>query len=175
MLLPKSYKNYQFLWKDKYVGMLWAESVTAERYFLKEGILVYDDPILTAYGSPDEMKSAAQYGLLLFQDPKKTEELFADLRKLKKHFRDLKKYLRSKDFSKASNKELLSDYKKVIQSFRFFVGIYHTPNNIFRHLLKKYYAIISLSLRLVQKSRRKYFQHCFMLVLKEKINGGPMS
>lgn len=82
--------KFSFLWRENYVGYLWASSVTASSYFNRRGALLYSQGTLSAYAGTDELKIVQSLSQGLADNPQailKYEKLFDVLSKKSKILR----------------------------------------------------------------------------------------
>lgn len=116
--------NLQFLWRENYVGYLWASNVTANAYFLHDGILLYENGILSAYTTKEELRVVRTATKRFSNDPKAILKLAEKFQGIRDDIKNLKSLYTKRGLKNYTDKELYKNFILLIDSLKKYIDTY---------------------------------------------------
>lgn len=113
-----------FLWRENYIGYLWASNVTAKAYFLHSGILFYENEILSAYATSRELKAINEFTKYIIKNPEKILELENKFENIRKEIKVFEALILKKSIKNVSNEDLYDLFAKLIDILRRYINNY---------------------------------------------------
>lgn len=139
----KNHNELYFLWRENFITYFWASNVTAWSYFIDSGVLFFQNGVLSAYATSDEIKKVKKNSnsvLNQASDVVEIDKKFSEIREDIKKIRSL--YLVSR-IRKYSDKELYHMMIVILKIFRKYVSFYNlTEAHRIEHIEKRALDII---------------------------------
>ena len=116
--------NLTFLWRENYIGYLWASNVTAKAYFLDSGFLIYEHGVLSAYATSQELDAASNLTSKLFDNPQEILKLEKNFQNIRGKIKKLKPRFFDKKIRKISDKDLYGLFMTLIEGLKDYICTY---------------------------------------------------
>jgi phosphohistidine swiveling domain-containing protein len=113
-----------FLWRENYVGYLWASNVTTSAYFLHSGFLLYNQEVLTAYATSKELCEVDKFTEHLAGNQEEILNLEKEFNSIRRKIKSLRVIINNKNARKCTNQELYSLFEVLIGALRDYVKVY---------------------------------------------------
>ncbi|MBI4138444.1 MAG: hypothetical protein HY482_02565 [Candidatus Wildermuthbacteria bacterium] len=127
--------NLHFLWREHYVDYLWASNVTAQAYFLHSGVLLYEDGVLTAYASDQELKTVQKTTAHLIKNPKKILQLKKEFQKMREKTNKMSPRYTKQNIQKVASKELYKLFLELLSLIQEMIVTYRlTEPHFVKHI-----------------------------------------
>ncbi len=123
-MLKRDFTKLHFLWRENHIDYLWASNVTAKSYFLKEGILVYDKEVLTAYATKREMEAVKTVAKSIMTDQRMLINFERNLDKIRKLFIQSKRTFTRNVLKKHSSENLYKEYVRLMKLIKRYIHTY---------------------------------------------------
>lgn len=137
-----------FLWRENHIEYLWASSVTANVYFLHDGILLYENKVLSAYTSLAELKKVNSATKHFAQRPKAVLKLEKEFNTNRVNIDAIKSFYTQRALKNASNEELYEKFLLLIKTLREYINTYRWTEPHYLEILEKI---------TIQTVKEKYF------------------
>ncbi len=136
-----------FLWRENYVGYLWASNVTTSAYFLHSGFLLYNQEVLTAYATPKELCEVDKFTEHLAGNQKEILNLEKEFNSIKRKIKSLRVIINNKNARKCTNQELYSLFEVLIGALRDYVKVYlWTEPHFTERIEKEVFSLLDIKI-----------------------------
>jgi len=161
-----------FLWRENYVGYLWASSVTAKSYFVHSGILAYQNEVLSAYATELEIKKVKKMTEAISNNPAVISNYKKNFKQIKDKTLKFEKKINTINLSKITSRRLYALFENLILILNEYIKAYSwteahflsgIENELYSAIAKKKFIKKStaeiIAQLLAHKSKKLYQQY----------------